>query len=557
MILRLSHSRFLSFSRHPWGGSPYPKTSSPKGHLCLGGLDRFSLAKGLFRSLSGSKSDSQTARLTLSSCQIRVVGYFLKKLVTRGKRPCQGRGSNGNNGAVVGTATYTGTNYPTGQHGVILCPVEVVSDPNNTYQVDNTNPVLTYVRFGLWDNAFDITDPSSPVVKNDNSESANFVGSDSRRFYFRVYDPSATTTTVTVEWYTQTSVGGIDDDGKGPSHSGVDTITLTETGANTGVFVSKALMLVADEVDNAQVTNTGLLGGGNVAEGVADHRLRRAALGDKMCYSYTPAATGSTKQTFFLPIFGGSEPVKTMTVQVANCYHQSNDQSNVPPQSDATVQAIENSVKARLAVAGINVNFLYHYNSTADQISIYGTDLGGVDLTSVTVDSGNSMGDQGKIATLVKAHYPGAASNTIFLILIQSFKSGQTGQPASVLGEAYTKGTVDETSTYAPSLYCSFVAFSGTLGGSSTTCVPAHELGHQLTDPSETYNGDYGINNIESGNHYGGIDYFQDLMKNGAADPFPGSVTGSKRLWDDASHAYAHIPITKQIDFMRQSPLLQ
>ncbi|MCE0483290.1 MAG: hypothetical protein LV479_03515, partial [Methylacidiphilales bacterium] len=39
--------------------------------------------------------------------------------------------------AIVGTATYTGTNYPTGSHGVLLLPVDISSvsfagDPSTT-----------------------------------------------------------------------------------------------------------------------------------------------------------------------------------------------------------------------------------------------------------------------------------------------------------------------------------------------------------------------------------------------------------------------------------------
>lgn len=113
-------------------------------------------------------------------------------------------------GAIVGTATYSGTNtaIAAGSHGIMLCPCDIVSDPGNTYLANENSPVLTYVRFGLWDNAFSAINPPSPItgslatptVNDENAESANFVGSDSRRFYIRVYDPSATTTTVTADW---------------------------------------------------------------------------------------------------------------------------------------------------------------------------------------------------------------------------------------------------------------------------------------------------------------------------------------------------------------------
>jgi hypothetical protein len=112
-----------------------------------------------------------------------------------------------------------------------------------------------------------------------------------------------------------TKADGTDDD-----HPATDTITLTRSATNPAVYVSKALMLVADEVDNGQATNTGLSGGGNAAEGAADHRLRRAALGDTMCYAYTPAAANQTKSTFTVPIFnsssaaGAADTIKSITV---------------------------------------------------------------------------------------------------------------------------------------------------------------------------------------------------------------------------------------------------
>jgi hypothetical protein len=166
----------------------------------------------------------------------------------------------------------------------------------------------------------------------------------------------------------------------------------------------------------------------------------------------------------------------------------------------------------------------------------------------------------------VKSHYPGADSHTIFLILIQQFKTSAGGSQAQ--GEAFPDGFVDSVTVDGPSRHCAFLARLGVLGSSSTTCVPPHELGHHLTDPSSSPNGVYAGPdpdddhpsspvNLESGNHYGGSQYNENLMKAHAGDPAPGSVSGSRRLWNDSGHQYQYIPITNQIDFMRQSNLLQ
>ena len=448
-------------------------------------------------------------------------------------------------------------------HGLLLCPMQVI---------DSTNTVLNYVRFGLWDNAFG----------NADNLLSGFVDNDSRRFYLRVVDPSAnldpgTAETITVNWYTKTGAGA-DDDHPGASGqpSGVSTLTLTETGANTGVFISQALMLVADDVDNAQTTPPGTSNSGG-AWHATNHRLRRAALGDQMCFSYTPAATGSQNTDVSVPIFnpstatGAPDTIKTMTVQIANCRGGVPEKNNVPmvAQSDDFVTAVEASVKAHYAVAGIKVNISYQLiaNGAGDLISIPPSSL--VDLNSVNGGTGASDEDEGKLATIAKNHYPAASPNTIFMILINQFKPTYTppdpshpsdlGSWDQIQGESFSDGNAGPGDNWAPSDHCCFVARATTYGKkdsygtyvSSTTSVPPHELGHQLTSPTSAYFSG------ASGNHYDGTNAFENLMLVGASDPIPGSVTGSKRLWDDSGHKYLTIPITNQIDFMRTSNLLR
>ena len=69
------------------------------------------------------------------------MGYFLKTDTARGKRPQFWRGSNGNSGAIVGTATYSGTDpaYAVGSHGVMLIAagISVDADRNGTIVMAN------------------------------------------------------------------------------------------------------------------------------------------------------------------------------------------------------------------------------------------------------------------------------------------------------------------------------------------------------------------------------------------------------------------------------------
>jgi hypothetical protein len=76
------------------------------------------------------------------------VAYFLKTATARGKRPVFLRGSNGNKGAIVGTATYTQQSpsdpIAAGSHGVLLTPAEMAVDANNDGKIvlanDPNNP---------------------------------------------------------------------------------------------------------------------------------------------------------------------------------------------------------------------------------------------------------------------------------------------------------------------------------------------------------------------------------------------------------------------------------
>ena len=447
-------------------------------------------------------------------------------------------------GAIVGTATYSGTNtaIASGSHGVMLCPCSVVNDPNNTYTVDMTNPVLPYVRFGLWDNAFDNSTP--PNVLNGNAESANFVGSDSRRFYIRVYDPSATTTTVTADWYTKKSDGTNDD------HPSTDTITLTRSSTNPAVYVSKALLLVTDEVDNAQVTNTGLSGGGNAAEGAADHRLRRAALGDTMCYAYTPAAANQTKSTFTEPIFNPSsdptqpDTIKNINIQIVNTQ---GGIGNIPAASTTFINSLSAVVTQRYAIAGIKAHVSYNYSNDILSIPVpTNTPPTGITLDAFNNGSaGTTGGDEQVVLQMLRSKYGAytTGNNTFYLILIQEFTS--TG----LRGESYVDGGLTPAVLVANPLYtnaihCCFVAQTC---DTPSIMAPPHEIGHQLLNrvPADLVGNNNG--------HYVGILALLNLMFGGGTNG-TGVVTDSKRLWDDPVHTDGVHQY--QIDYMRQSPFL-
>ncbi|MBK7399283.1 MAG: hypothetical protein IPJ34_24205 [Myxococcales bacterium] len=157
--------------------------------------------------------------------------------------------------------------------------------------VDASHSVTDYVRFGLYDGAFD---PPSVLLNNDGDETKNFVGSDSRRFFVRVVDMSTMSTSATKRRQTKMVWQTYEDDRKTVhDHGGADpTITLVETAAGSGIFESPWLMLVSDPWETQKVkTTTGIAGLGEVAYGSGDYRLRLASMFGHIAVEY-PAGSG-------------------------------------------------------------------------------------------------------------------------------------------------------------------------------------------------------------------------------------------------------------------------
>jgi len=162
--------------------------------------------------------------------------------------------------------------------------VEIVSDSKGQHAVDANSPAVNFVRFGLFDGA--LADDSG-AFRNEASETLNFVGADSRRFYVRVTDRiRAGTGRVFVTWRTLLpDLRSVVDGAVDPK------IVLLETGRGTGVFVSKALMLVNSNLDK-QPVHSGLPDAdpeGGVRLGtMSNYRIRRATMLDFIEVEYNP-----------------------------------------------------------------------------------------------------------------------------------------------------------------------------------------------------------------------------------------------------------------------------
>lgn len=199
-----------------------------------------------------------------------------------------------------------------------LVQVEAVAAPTAAA------PPLTFVRVGLWDNAFDASNVLTP--RNALAEAAHFVGADTRRFHFRVGDPSATGAEVPIDWRTRFPGGVNDDPG---AAGGSPSLTLPQVTGSAGVFASRAVMLVSDAVDKAQATDSGLAPphpeAGARAAGASNHRLRRITvdaahpLTSEIFAEYTPAGAAGPVATVQLPVFErATEERRRLRVHLVN-----------------------------------------------------------------------------------------------------------------------------------------------------------------------------------------------------------------------------------------------
>jgi hypothetical protein len=155
--------------------------------------------------------------------------------------------------------------------------------------LDAANAVTGFVPIGLWDHAFD----AAGNVANAAAEANNFVGADTRRFFLRLRDASRSGTGSTdIEWRT------VQENGQDFFVPGDRRITLVETAANSGLFVSRGLLLVTDNDDQNQGTHSGLPAGlpdsGVVRNrNQSNHRLRRADVRSRLIATYPqPAVPG-------------------------------------------------------------------------------------------------------------------------------------------------------------------------------------------------------------------------------------------------------------------------
>ncbi len=420
--------------------------------------------------------------------------------------------------------TADGTVLASAPYAVTVFSVEALEDSDGDRRITAADDAVDHVRIGLWDHAFEpVADPfTPPALLNGQSEDENFVGSDSRRFYFRVRDVSATPGAIAVgnfEWFTIKANGDHDD--YPPTHR---TLTLTESGAGTEEYASVAVMLVPDAVDRNQPTHPGLPAGTPAAYDRHDHRTREASeVDDLVVARYRPAGAAGPAFDFRWPVFDRDpDDRRNLVIEVFNFSGGSTGVEAIP---ETTIAAAIESIEDRFLVAGLRANVTHDAATHLIDLGASPVNLNSVaDAPTANVPFGSlePSGDELVLIDAVRRVSPAVPenANTIYLLFIGRF--ADTG----LNGEAFADGV---TQAGSPGRNFAFVAGRE----SNFDLVPAHEIGHFLTNGTMTEDEATGqVPGWAAGSHYGGDQegqnlMFQSLLLN------PHEVYGPRRLWDD------------------------
>lgn len=186
------------------------------------------------------------------------------------------------------------------------------SNPDNNDFTDNTQ-VVDSVRIGLWEGAYD----SSEDVLNGPGMADSFIGRDRFRFFVRIRDPNANTSSAQE---TVTAKLGVFEDGGGLPTDNLTDIELIESASEPGVFVSRSQLLTSLQNDLDALPSTcppGNVGSspceddhfhahsggpaGPVADDQPGDRTHQARIEDHVRIEYVPA--GSTNaQLWKVPV---------------------------------------------------------------------------------------------------------------------------------------------------------------------------------------------------------------------------------------------------------------
>jgi len=359
---------------------------------------------------------------------------------------------------------------------------------------------VNFVRFGLWDNAF----RTNGTLFNNQVEANNFIGADTRRFHIRVRDVlSRGNATVIANWRTTNAAGNNLD---APANQ---SVTLVETPANSGTFISRGLMLVTDTQDQNQGTHTGLAGGAVVARGANNHRIRRGDLRGTLISEYL--VTGLTPMPTRPNVFQRTpDNRRRFSVQIFILRVAAGGAGVIPTAAGSALYTTDLRVmRETYARIGLEVGTTVRPGTPAANIVTVGTDRvvlidppAGVNPANVTIAN----------ETTIAAAHPSIA-NTMRVFFVG--------------GLARPLGGIAFTDAFAPSPDArNSSAFTIQANGPYTA---THEVGHLLQNKGGSVPNVFHYNQVglPAGTR---LQDAQNLMK--ASFLGPELVNGSKRLWD-------------------------
>lgn len=376
--------------------------------------------------------------------------------------------------------------------------IDIVQDDpvSPRWQADEKSTRISFVRFGLWDSAFRMIEPTAganEILFNEASERDNFIGADSRRFYIRILHPAmAGAGRIQADWVTTYANGRIQDSNAKldqPSRS-EPRITLLER--TRGVFASNALMLTVGDVDAGAVrevvpsqdrtrrlelrTHSGFTDGsvetGLRARGESNFRIRQGSMFGSIRVTYPSG--GTTRVEKFTPIFR-REPDERRRLQVEVVVVR--DASN-----NAPVIADVRSVGSRFWKGHVQrMREVYERVGIYVQTSVVRSIPAGSDIVQIVQASGNDR------ATIVSVQAPSVRpanhyEATPFASSVRSFIYPPSAGPPPddsmlMIYMPYQPTSVDS----AVNVHHDYIIVnSNTLAIEQQDSIPAHEVGHSL-----------------------------------------------------------------------------
>ncbi len=356
--------------------------------------------------------------------------------------------------------------------------------------LDASDTVTSELAVAKWVNSF--TSSSSSTLKTD------FVDINADRFKIRVTDVSKKG-----DERLHVSLSTIN--GGTSYNDNADKIQLTETPADSGVFLSQAMMLMSDSADDSNngarsvstwVDDNGVLQSNKKRNDNADHdRTHKTKLGGSVHIRYPDTGDMIAEGTANVP------PIKKVVVKIVRF-------NGVSP-STSTISNRWALVEERFAQVGVEVEWSILSAVNPGSGIDFDNNIASLVDASIVAQGGAEMSPEAKL--VVDHHRPNKNSAEVYVYYVKNLKvDGDTGAD-SAKGFAATRWHLKS----ADDLYGNNIFIDTT----HTHYVAAHELGHLLRDSIAHF----------TSNH--------SLMR---AQPSTSSnYVGSKRLGTD-SHSAIH-----------------